>query len=410
MVLNKNVNKYGIIIIVLGFLVLLYAIFLFPHCNGSPSDCIVSRESLFSDFNWHYNIIKFVAENGVLPVRAETSPGIIRPAWHGPLYYYLSAIVYLFARITNLNNIILLHIFSAIITLFTNIMFFLLLKNLSKHFKNKHFVIYSLALFVFLPTSLYLSLFTHPSVLFYFFLIASLYACVRFNEKKDIKNAVLLGTFAGLGMLASVNALIIHATIFVYLVIKHIKRKYRERNLLLVSFCISVFLGLYPLIRNYLLYNNLFGDLPKFPTKFINLMMRLFTAFWGGIFGGNDYLYVPIGIMALTISLLTVFGIMLYYRGRKKDIGLDFLILMCLINMIGAVYWSCRPLILIETLTCKGTAVLGRYLLPIMPLIAIFSTITLLKLQKKKYVKKAIWIFISISCTLFVIDFIWAFI
>lgn len=410
MMINKK-DWYGIIIISVSFLVSLCGIFLFPYCNGSPFDCIISRENLLSDFYWHYNTIKDVAETGILPAKVEISPGVTRPVWHGPLYYYLSAGVYLFAQVINLNDIILLHIFSAVITLFTNFIFFLLLKKLSKYFKSKYFMIYSLSFFVFLPTALHLSLFIHPVVLFYFFFIISFYAYVRFIEEKNIKNAVILGILAGLGMLASLNAIIIPITIFVFLVIKHFKREYQERNLILISFCIPVLLSLFSLMRNYLLFNNFFGDMHTSPyhKTLIKMITHTFTAFWGGIFGGIKLLYFPIGFIALTISLSAILGIVyFYYKKRQQDTGLYFLMLINLINTVIFINWGCGIVNFIKTLGCVGEGIQNKYLAPFIPLIAIFSTMCLLKLQEKKYLKKIIWVFISVSCILFVIDFIWA--
>ena len=119
----EKLTKIVIVLLIIGFLVPLSTILISSNCEEKNLDkCLLRKEYLFPDFNWHFNIIKYVSSHSSFPykVAAYTNGGpkgdIIPvddtkpPIFHPPLYYFLAAIPY---KIT--KSLFILHIFETIV-------------------------------------------------------------------------------------------------------------------------------------------------------------------------------------------------------------------------------------------------------------------------------------------------------
>ena len=347
-----RVNKWVTIIIILSFFTSLFATFLATKCDkNTPEECLIEKElSIMPEMYWHYNIIKYVANYGYTPKEVykdgDAGPkgdlvkgGGMKTAYHSPAYYYVGALVFLFAKKINLNPIISLQVFASIIMLLTNIFFFLTVKKLSKYvIRKKQFIIYSTALFAFLPIHLYISLFIHDTILFYFLFIVSIYMYVRFMEDKNIKNAIIFGGIVGLSLLSGQTALMTLLAILIFLLYFFIKKEYKTSKLLFISLITSLIIGIYPFIRNYIYYGHPLDQ--TFNIKYASSLTHLlnyFPSFWSGVYGGNEGLRIFIGIIAVLLTLTTAYGFF-RYRNLFKKINLNFIVLIGVLTILALIH------------------------------------------------------------------------
>jgi len=362
------------------------------------------NDSLLPDFYRNYNTVKFVSEKGFMPKEIELNSDMKGVMDHKPLYYYLSAGL---LKVTKgLNEVKVLQYFSTFLIFLTNIIFYLFLK---KIIKKKKFIIYSLALFCFLPTHLFISLFVGPDPLFYFLFILSLYFFITLKQKKDIKSSLIFGFLLGLALLARVQGLILIASLFLYNLYLYLKKN-KERNLFLVSLILSIIVGAYGVLRNYFLFGKLLVSASVLSTreKGINTFIRLFNSFWGGIYGGLNSIKILIIICVIILLLIFIFSLTKYFSSLNKKDHLLFLSIICFLTLILIINLTCNFTTLITNFKCIGNAAQNRYLIPFEPFISILIGFGLYKLENKKYLKYLIPIFIILCCSLFAIDFIFA--
>ncbi len=418
-----KLNQWITIILILSFFTSLFATFLATRCDKNiAEECLMEKGlPIMPEMYWHYNIIKYVANYGYTPkmVYKEGDAGPkgdlvkeegMKTAYHSPGYYYVGALIFLFAKKLNISPIITLQVFASVIMLLTNIVFFLLVKKISKYvIRKKQFIIYSTALFAFLPIHLYISLFIHDSILFYFLFIVSLYMYVRFMENKNIKNAILFGGIVGLSLLAGQTGLMTILTILIFSSYLFIKKEYKTSKLLFISLISSLVIGVYPFIRNYIYYGYLLDQ--TFNIKYASSLTHLlnyFPSFWSGVYGGNENLRVFIGIIAVLLTLTTIYGF-LKYKNLFKKINLNFIVLIGILTILALIHLSCNFLNIIS-FKCIGIFGHAKYLISLEPIIAIFSSIVFVNLRNKRYFKSIIPLLIFIICLLFSIDFISAFV
>lgn len=425
----KNFNKIIILILSINFLFSLYSIFLLSRCDlNSTYDCLLSKEGLFGDFYYQYNTLKYTGVYGMFPsigIPADVDGGFdgvsfygknTRIIYHSPLYYYLAGFLYAFAKFINVNDLLVLHIFSTVILLFTNILFYFLIKKISRYFPKKNgkrFILYSLALFIFLPTPLHVGIAVESDVLFYLSIIASFLIYLHFLENKTVKNAFYLGIVVGLSLLTRLGGIVVLSALFFYMVKLHLEKKYRDRNLVGFSFTIAAVLGSIVFIRNFLLTGSLYGDMGSRGMAAYNLthlLYKIYTstrAFFAGIEGGFSFLKPPLILVGVALILLTLIGLLFYFREIRKKIDLDFIVLTHIFTALFLMSYLCNPYIFLKEGTCYGYGIQNRYALPLAPMFSLFSTMALIKLQDKKpYLKYLIYSFIIITCLVFTIDFI----
>ena len=408
-------NKTIIIIIMLGFLVPLTAIALTANCEkNSISECLLEKQDLMPDFYWHYNIIKYLTNYGDLPekvlngcdggpngdilIEDKSLDCFTKITFHAPLYYYLSSLVLMFSRFLDLNEILMLQILSLVIFLFTNILFFILLKNLKI---NENFIKYSLMIFIFLPLSLYHSIMIHDNVLFYFlFILVNL--LFLFFSKNPKANFFWLGLFTGLSILTSLYGIIIILSLIIYLIFLILKKDNKAKFLFL-SLVVSIIVGSYTFIRNYNLFGHPLGNFRDHMTPIDpSIIFRYFSGFWGGISGGYDKIYLLVAFFSLLLTLTMIIGILKYYKLARRK-GLNLFILVGILTLISALNLTCNFILLAFNGTCVGNHAHGRYFLSLIPVISIFSGIALSKINNKTSD-----IIIYGSSLIFSIDFIFA--
>lgn len=424
----KNFNKIIMLILSINFLLSLYSVFLLSRCDlGSTYDCLLSKEGFFADFYYHYNTLKYTGVHGIFPsieIPNDVDGGFDgasiygkdnRIIYHAPIYYYLSGFVYVLAKSININDLLALHIFSIVIFLFTNILFFFLVRKISKYFsKNgQKFIIYSLVIFIVLPTPLHASLAIQSDGLFYLSVIASFLVYLHFLENKTAKNALFLGLIVGLSLLTRLVGIIVLFALLFYIVKLHFEKKRESRNLVCFSFVIAFILGLIPFVRNYILTGYIYGDMLARGVALHNLPKLLYkvytctSAFWAGIAGGLPHLKPLLFLISILLTSLALIGLVLYFKEMRKKVDLDFIILTYIFTAIFLVAYMCSPIIFLKTGLCYGRGIQNRYVLSLAPMIPLFSAIALIKIQDKKpYLKYFIYIFLSLACLVFIVDFI----
>jgi len=409
---KKNFKIVISIILIFGILIPLLGIYLSTNCElNNTEECLIETEKIMPDFYWHSNIIKYVSTYKTIPLEVESTKdggpagdiitGIGKGTFHGSAYYYLAAIIY------NLSNSFLaLHIFSVIIMLLTNILFLFFLKEISRKWDKRYsFIVFSMILFVFLPTQLFTSLMIHPSVIYPPLLILSLLLYIRALNKPILNNFIFLGISMGVLTLTELKGFVLPLTLSFYALVYLIKKGYKKFKLLLLSLIITAIIGSYTFIRNYLQFGNPFGfwktSQGQFYTHEFSKLLSYFTAFWAGIYGGNESIKPILSIFVLALTLITIYSIIKNKFGIYKKI--DILVSMSIITIILAFFMTCSIEYLLTSFTCVGDIVHGRYLLIFNPTIAIFSSLVFIKFKNLLSL-----LFILIISILFSIDFLWA--
>jgi hypothetical protein len=393
------------IILALGFIVSLMGLLIASNCDKNVEACLLEKEYLMPDFHWHTNTIKYVADHGVLPEKilaSSVEEGAIKNVMHAPLYYYLGAGVFLISENIGISPIFGLHFFSIILMLITNIFFFLLVKSLFKHSKNrKQLIIIATSLFVFLPINLYVSLAIHNHSLFYLFMILSFYCYNNFLENKTVKNSIFLGLSLGFTVLSSLMGLPLMLALGFIVLINY--KKLRENILLVLSLFIGTIVGSFTLIRNYLLFGSPVwgGIVDSLRTRSFSVIPHLIQSFFGGVYGGYDGIYFLVLISSLFIILISFIG-MFYLKKR-----MHFMLLMSLFTSILSLHTLCNLVYLLQGV-CFGDIIHGRYLLGIVPILSIFFSLGLVRVLKRR--NELIYAILIVICLAYSFDFVYAFI
>lgn len=420
-------DKKIMLLVLINFVLLLFGVYsLATSCGGTISACLLENEQYFSDFNFHFNIIKYISVHGSLPLEVVyfedggydgiSSEAFKFPFHRAPLYYWLGALIYLMSKMIGVLPLLSLHIFSTVIILITNILFFFFIKRLSRFVKTgkKKFILYSMVLFMFLPPQLYIALGVQTDVLVYLFFVASLYAYIRLVERKTNKGAVLLGLFIGLSLLSHLSALPMVAALVLILGYYLIKRDYISVKLYSISLFTSLIVGGFTFIRNKILSGSFIGNLlvgvrGSPPQKSLDILIRSYRGFWGGIEGGNNNLYFFLVFICLALTVLIIYGLLVFKKEIKnKPINIFFIILFFII-IIFTIDWACKTPIFLTSFKCIGYEIQSRFVITLCPLIALFSSLGLINLEKKsKYLAKITLLFVVLTAVLFSIDFVTA--
>ena len=268
---------------------------------------------------------------------------------------------------------------------------------------DKKFIIFSLAIFAFLPVHLFYGAMVYDGVLYYPFLIATIYMFVRLYEKSNLRNSIALGLVAGLSLLSFLAGVMSFIAMGILFVSLYLKKKYYKAKFLFLSMVIGSVVGAYPFIRNFLTFGNPMG--PFLNEIFATDLFRIplyFNAFWGGIYGGVDSLFIPLVFSSLFLTLLTFYSI---FKNFKKVKELRFVLLVALLSMFFLIHLSCNLLDLIKTGVCTGRFGHGKYLISLNPIIAIYSSLLLVNIKK---FKTLIAILVFLILIVFSVDFLFA--
>ena len=419
--MNVKLNKLIIIGLILGFIISLLGLIFMASCpRNSVTDCLIEKEDLMPDFYWHINTIKYISSNWELPYQIseykDESQGGLKDVIHGPLYYFIGAGLWSLSMKIGVNPLIILHLFSIFLTLIANILFFLLIKRVSKdtNFK-KQFILVSILIFIFFPLNLYISLIIHNHALFLMLLIFSFYLYSRSLEQRNLRNSCFLGISLGLGLLSSSMIIPLFLAIFIYTFLNYIFKKDRNIRFIALSLILGFIIGFFTLIRNYLLYGNpiwgrVIATLQE--RSFFNLV-RVGKAFFSGAYGGFPLIVNLISIISIFITIISVYGFFCWInkeRGRKfKEANVTSLIFLTgIITLVLSFHSVCNLYSLLNNFICLGGDMIhGRHLLPIVPSISISFALGLTKLFRKRRLIACILMIIII---LYSLDFLYVWI
>ncbi len=407
-----------IFILVINFLVLLSSVFISGAENGNFSIRSFEDKSVMflSDITRNINIFEFVVENKRFPGVGEVEPNM--PA-HPPLYYFLLAPIVIFSNLTNQNVMLMLEISSIIIFFIASIIFWRTLKRINKYIKRDNFVIYSVMVFNFLPTTLASSRLITLDVLFFLLFTIFLYFFTKLIENKSKVYALALGISLGVAFWTWLSIIPLLVALFIFIVILHLLREYRERNLLSLSLIIGVLVGGASLIRNWVVYgSDLIGNAAyssvaqHYGTEISIILLRILSGYWGGIYGGVKELKLLMIIFIIFLNLFFIYGLINAFNNKSYDFKkfLVFSIIFFIIFSFFGIHHNCDIFRFLSSGGCYGWGTQGRYLIPLNPFIGMFVSMGLISLERIN--KKFIWLnylFVLIISTLFTIDFLVAF-
>ena len=421
-----KLDRLLIIGLIIGFAISVVGLLFMASCEKDlVAYCLLEKEYLMPDFYWHSNTIKYVANNWILPyqVLGYEDGGVdgssvsdnddeMKNVIHGPLYYYISAIIWSVSSNLEINQVLMLHVLSIFLMLLTNIMFFLLTKKISKYTAyKKQFIISSTLIFIFFPLNLYLSLAVHNHALFLFFLILSFYLYQKLIEQKNLKNSVFLGVSLGLGLLSSSMILSLFLAVLFYHLFSYFLEKDRNLKFILFSLFLGFVIGAYSLIRNYILYGeSIWGGIvaPLQERNFFTLI-RIGKSFFSGIYGGNNLISPLIFVISVLIIMICIYGVFYWLVEQKrnkfsKPNAINLILLTGLITLILSFHTVCNFTPLLTNLTCFGDILHGRHLLAIIPSVVISFAVGLTNLLKRQNTIKSF--LVGIVCFLYSLDFI----
>src|SRR3989344_301568 len=416
-----NIDKSDRIIILIlaaNFMILLSSIFLSGAENGSFSLEQFEETSIMflSDIVRNINIFEFVVENKRFPGVGEVEPNM--PA-HPPLYYFLLTPVIVFSNLINQNVMLMLELSSIIIFFIASIIFWRVLKMINKYVKKNNFVVYSFMIFTFLPTTLASSRLVTPDVLFFLLFTIFLYFFTKLIENKSKFYALIIGIVLGMAFWTWLSVIPLLVALFIFIVILHLLGEYKERNLLSLSLIIGVLVGGASLIRNLVVYggdligNAAYSSVAQHPgTEISIILLRIWSGYWGGIYGGVEELKLLMIIFIIFLNLFFIYGLINAFNNKSYDFKkfLVFSIIFFIVFSFFGIHHNCDIFKFLSTGGCYGWGTQGRYLIPLNPFIGIFASIGLISLEKiNKKFKWLNYLFVFLISVLFAIDFLVAF-
>lgn len=420
MLIVMHLNKIITITLLLGFITPLFTLVFISYCDeGNITDCLLRIEPLMPDFYWHYNIIKYVAAHGLLPEQVIThkdggydgisADGEMKPAFHGPTYYYLAAGIFILSKNLGFNSLLSLHLLSLVLMLTANFILYLLFKKISKHVKyKKQFIIFSVSLSVFLPLHLYIGVSIHNQSLFYLFMVLSFYLYANFLEEKCLKRAISLGIALGLSLLTSIGGLLLIAILAGHYFYDLLISKTKKNSLLLISLIAGIIIGAYAPIRNYLLFNDvIWGGINNFGERSFLVILRAVRSYFGGIYGGYDLFSPLIWFISILIIIVGIYGVIkskLWNKEYSFIWGVGLLTLLFGINTVCNIFYISHFL---NNFSCFGANLIhGRYFLAAGPMLILFFSLGFINLFRGRTIMK--YILLWFICFVYLWEFIYA--
>lgn len=200
----------------------------------------------------HIEYIKYLADQMTL-----LPPVGTHEAYHPPVHYILSAIIFKIVRVCNLEEMfayravqVFLVFMSSLILIITNKIF-----NLLKC--DKKVTLFGMAFVCFLPSLIYMSVYLNNDCTVAFFYCISFYYLIKAVQTKSVKHTILLALFTALAILSKKSALILFpfcGIIFLIELFKNRKEYKLYIKLGIIFLLIALPLGMSFQIRNYILF------------------------------------------------------------------------------------------------------------------------------------------------------------
>ena len=359
---NKQLIIYSIIS--LGFIIRYYYVVKTSYLAGHD----------IGGLDGHANYIKTLFETGRLPVTNEWQ------YYHPPLWHFLCMIV---MKINDLFDISLIRSFEGLqyVSLFISFLVMVVqYKILDKIKINNEAKVYMMILFALFPHYIYLAASINNDVLTLLFQTLIIYYLIEWYKNDNYENTILLALVTGLAVMTKLNGAIMAIPIMFVFIKKIVdcfkNNRYKIKQLiikLLVFGLVSLPIGLWYQVRNYVLFEQPLGYVPQ-PTdrlyigdksindRFLTLSAKEFMEV--ECLPYSDYnlpMYVikssmfgesvknpltNIHLMLLIVNLLligvSIIACLKYVIKHKKDI-LDYvLIVTWLTSMISFIYFNIK--------------------------------------------------------------------
>lgn len=406
---------FAYIIIILAFTIPLILLVNLSFCDLDSDECLLRIEPLMPDFYWHHNIIKYVASHGDFPdyvlgyedggESGDSLYGKTKPVLHSPLYYYIAAGVLILSKKFSLNPLLNLHILSLLFTLVANIFFYFFTKKISAGmYKKNRFTISAIALSVFLPINLYMGLAIHNHAFFYAMAMLSLYLFALFNEKNSLFMALAFGIILGVSLLSNLIGITLLVALLIYIAYIIHGREFNEARLLIISLLIGSFIGAFVLARNYILFGEfIWAGLFEPVTRNAFVLLHVLTSYFGGVYGRIPFIFPLAGLASLFVLIVSVFG---FFNPLMWKKDLQYIWIIGILTLIFGFNTVCSVFSFFKTFSCTGNIVHGRYFLLANPLLILFFSSGFARFIKNK---KIFYFILALICTLYLIDFMYAF-
>ncbi|MBN1697022.1 MAG: glycosyltransferase family 39 protein [Spirochaetales bacterium] len=204
----------------------------------------------------HTEYIKYMGRTFLLP------PVGTHEAYHPPLHYLLSGIVFRIAESFGLNEVNAFRavqvylLFISAVLLLVIYRIFLLLKC------DERVTLIGMAFACFLPSLIFMSVYLNNDMTLAFFYTISFYYLLKWAGDSSVKHTVLFAVFAALSVLSKKSALIIFLVGGIVFLVELVRNRIdfkRYIRLALIFLAIAVPLGLSFQIRNYILFQQDLG-------------------------------------------------------------------------------------------------------------------------------------------------------
>jgi hypothetical protein len=227
----------------------------------------------------HQAYIEWVATHFSLP------PVGVYEAYHPPVHYILSAIVFDIVKLFKSDNIMAFRGVELLMTFLSAIFLIFVYKIFNIIKANEKVMLIGVGFACFLPNLIYMSTYLNNDPMVMLFYTVSFYLLLKWIDEKTIKNTILFALFTAIAVLSKKFSLIMYPLAGIVFVVELIRNKSELKKYLIqgaIFIAIAVPLGLSYQIRNYILFGqDLSYAVPAF----------------GNIMSGNPYnlFYIDVG-------------------------------------------------------------------------------------------------------------------
>ncbi|MBN2444840.1 MAG: phospholipid carrier-dependent glycosyltransferase [Spirochaetales bacterium] len=199
----------------------------------------------------HTDYIKHIANTFSLP------PVGTHEAYHPPIHYFLSGIIYKLATLCNLNETYAfraVQVFLVFVSSLTLLIMYKIFKLIKCDIK---VTIFGMAFVCFLPSLIFMSVYLNNDCILAFFYTLSFYYLLKVIDSQSIKHTILLALFTALAVLSKKSAFILFplcGIVFAIELFKNRKNYKQYIKLGIIFLLIAIPLGFSFQIRNYILF------------------------------------------------------------------------------------------------------------------------------------------------------------
>ena len=363
---KKISNKQAIFyfIISIGFIIRYYYVVKTSYLAGHD----------IGGLDGHANYIKILFETGKLPVTNEWQ------YYHPPLWHFICAVV---MKINDLFGTGLYRSYEGLqyVSLFVSFLVMVVQYKIINKIKiNDIAKIMMMVLFVLFPHYIYLAASINNDVLTLLFQTLIIYYLIEWHNNDNYENTILLALVTGLAVMTKLNGAIMAIPImfvFIKKIIDYIKQDYNKIKPLIIKLLvfglISLPIGLWYQVRNYTLFEQPLGYVPR-PTdrlyigdkpnseRFFTLSAKEFMeveclpysdynlpiyVVKSSIFGESvknplTNIHLALLIVNMVLICLSVYAGIRYIFKRKKDILDYILIVTWLTSIISFIYFNIK--------------------------------------------------------------------